>query len=391
MRNRLPIFYAFTVFLWFAVYAYKPFVAPYGEYLGADFRLIGIIAGAYGFTQMLLRFPLGILSDKLRMRKIFIIGGIFLAALSGFVVFIFPTPLALLIARGLAGMSVSSWVIIMILGSSYYSQEETVKSVGFLNATNALGRMLALLIGGFIAERLGFSHAFLLSGIVGLIGLVLAIGIKEKKPEASSVKPPGIRDLLSVVHNHQLLSASILCILVQYIPFATTFSFVPVAAVRLGASNMQLGLLGLMSIIPGLLVSPLAGTVLPQKLGVKYTLVISFIFAGLGSAAIPFCQSLWQLFLVQLVSNTGIAAAATLLMGLCIQDISNEQRATAMGFFQAVYGIGIFLGPFATGWISHEFGLMSAFLVTGVVGAVGAVGTVLCVNRGYLKYRTTTA
>ena len=388
MSKRLPLFYTATVFLWFALYAYMPYVAPYGREMGADFRLIGVIAGAYGFMQMLLRFPLGILSDKLRMRKNFVILGAFFAALSGFIVYWLPTPLTLLAARGLAGVAVSSWVIIMILGASYYKRDETTKSVGYLNGANALGRMAALLAGGFVAERLGFSYAFLISGVAGLIGLVLFMGILENKPEAadSGKKPPRLMDLLGVARNPQLLSASLLAILSQYIPFATTFGFMPVAAVQLGATNMQLGLLGLVSLFPGILISPLAGTLFPRKFGVKYTLVIGFLLAGLGSVAVPFCQNLLQLFILQLLSNTGTAATITLLMGLCIQDIPNEQRGTAMGFFQAVYGLGIFLGPFAMGWLSHELGLMTAFIITGAVGVVGAVATVAYVNKGHLRY-----
>ena len=392
MRSRLLLFYTVAVFMWIAIYGYIPYVAPYGEVLGADFRMIGIIAGAYGFTQMLVRFPLGILSDKLRMRKIFIILGLFFAKLSGLVVYVFPTPGALLASRTLAGVAVSSWVIFMILGASYYTREETTKSVGYLNAMNALGRMIALLGGGFAAESMGFSYAFLFSGVAGVIGLALSFFLVEKKPDMAGStkdgfkKPLTIKALLGVARNRQLLSASILCILVQYIPFATTFGFIPVAATRLGAGNMMLGVLGFVTLFPALLVSPLAGTVLPRKLGVKYTLVISFLLTGLGVAAVPFCQSLWQLFAVQLISNTGTAIGLTLLMGLCIQDISGEQRGTAMGFFQAVYGFGMFLGPFVMGWISHSVGLTEAFLFTGAIGAVGAIASVIYVNKGYLRY-----
>jgi len=386
MSRRLVIFYTTPVFLWIALYAYMPYVAPLAEVLGADFRLIGIIAGAYGFTQMLLRFPLGILSDKLQMRKAFIVLGLVFAALSGFVVFFFQSPASLLLSRALAGVSVSSWVIFMILGASYYKREETTKAVGYLNSTNALGRMTAMLLAGFVAERMGLSYAFLLSGIAALIGFVLALGIEEKKPEANA-KPPSIKDLLGVARNHQLLSASILAILTQYIPFATAFAFTPVVATGLGATNMQLGLLGFVAMLPSLFISPLAGTLIPKKLGVKNSLVLSFVLAGLGAAAIPFSQSLWQVFVAQTVSNIGSTAMGlTLLMGLCIQDIPNERRGTAMGFFQAVYAFGMFMGPIGLGWISFWLGLNVAFVFTGIIGLTGALLTLLFVSRGYLRY-----
>ena len=386
MRNRLPLFYIVTVFFWMALYAYVPYVTPYAEWMEADLRLIGLIAGAYGFVQMVIRFPLGIFSDKVQKRKIFVLLGLLFAGLSGLTVYFFSNPVSLLVSRSLAGVTAATWVTFTILGASYYKPEETVKSIGLLNAANGFGRMAALLLGGLIAEWLGFSYAFLLGGAMGLIGLILGFGIVERKPEADSAKPPDISALLDVARNRQLLCASILAIFSQYIQFATTFGFTPMVAAQMGASNYQLGLLGMISTLPALLVSPFMGKI-SQKIGVTYTLGICFAMAGSGSALVAFCQNLQQLFMVQLISSIGVAGLLTLLMGLSIRDISGERRATAMGFFQAVYGLGMFLGPFTMGWISHSFGMMPAFVFTGGIGALGIIFSVISVNRGYLSDR----
>jgi len=182
-----------------------------------------------------------------------------------------------------------------------------------------------------------------------------------------------------------LLCTAFLGILIQYIVFATTFGFTPIVAVQLDASQFQLGLLGVASTLPGLVIAPLAGSTLPKMFGVRGTLEGGFLFAGLGAALIPFCTALWQLFVVQIVGSAGTIAVMTLLMGLCIADISPERRATAMGIFQSVYGLGMFLGPFATGWISHRFGLVAAFSFTGAVGLVGVGAVVAFAKRGNLR------
>jgi len=59
-----------------SLYAYVPILSPYAESLGASYKMVGMIIGSYGFTQMLLRIPLGIISDKMGNRKLFIISGI---------------------------------------------------------------------------------------------------------------------------------------------------------------------------------------------------------------------------------------------------------------------------------------------------------------------------
>jgi MFS family permease len=301
----------------------------------------------------------------------------------------------LLASRSFAGITAATWVPLTILGSSYYRREDTVKAVGYLNAANGFGRMAALLVGGFVAQALGFSYAFLLGGVVGLVGLVLGFGMVEKSSKeitdtevadteiAPAVEPPSMATLLDVAKNPQLLCASILAILVMFIQFATSFGFTPMVANQMGANNIHLGLLGMVATIPALFISPFMGRAV-QRFGLIAVLAMGFALSGLGTVLVAVCQNLMQLFLVQFVSSIGLSALMTVLMGLSIRDISSDCRATAMGFFQAVYGLGMFLGPFAIGWISHSFGLSVAFMFTGAVGLFGIILTVIFVKRGSL-------
>jgi len=352
--------------------------------MGANLRLVGLITGAYGFTQMVIRFPLGIFSDKIGKRKIFVILGMFFAAAAGFVVFIFPNPYTLLVTRALGGVAAAAWVTFTILGVSYYPAEKSAKVMGHLSAFNSFGRMAALLTGGLIAQRFGLEFAFLLGGIAGVVGLFGAFFIKEKVTSSSS--SPSFKELLTVAKNKQLLACSVLGIVSMFIAFATTFGFVPLAASLLNASQLQLGLLGVVSTIPGIFMAPLAGSVMPRKLGAPATLVIGFLLAGIGSGLVAFSGSLTVLFIVQIIANIGNAILGALLLGLCIHDIPASRRATAMGFFQAVYGIGMFLGPFAMGQISYVFGLTVAFVFIGIVGIFGVVCTTFYAKRGHLMY-----
>jgi len=380
--KRISLFYTVTAVFWFALYAYVPYVSPYSELLGADLRLIGLIIGSYGFTQMAIRFPLGILSDRLGKRKIFVLSGLFFAAVSGICVYFFPHPYTMLVSRSLGGVAAASWVTFAILGANYYPPEQAAKSVGYLNAANAAGRLGAFLAGGLIAQWLGVPYAFLLGGLAGLVGLVVGLAITEKQQDSRI--PPKLRDLLGVARNPQLLCASFLAILTQYISFATAFGFTPLLAYGMGTNHFALGLLGMATALPGLLVSPLAGTVLPRKIGVRNTIAIGFGMAVLGCILIGFSSNIWQLFAVQVFISAGTVVAYTLLMGLSIKDMPDHNRATAMGFFQAVYGLGMFLGPFVTGWLAHGFGLYVALPLTGAAGLLGVIAVFGFVKRGYM-------
>ena len=379
------IFYIVVSLFWFSLYAYVPYVTPYADEMGTSLRLTGLIAGAYGFTQMLLRLPLGIFSDKLQRRKIFVQFGLLAAALSGVLVFFFPSPIMLLVARGLGGVAASVWVTLTVLGASYNKGNDTTRVMGQMSAANAFGRMVALLLGGLAAQVLGVPYAFLLGGIVGVIGLLFGFKL-EDTPKDENRAPFCMKDFAAVIRDKQLIFCSVLGILSMYISFSTTFGFTPLAAARLNASGWQLGLLGVLSTAPAIFISPIAGGFLPKKIGSAATLSIGFIIAALGSLLVAFADALWVLFVVQISASLGVAIVSTLLLGLCIRDVPEKSRATAMGFFQAVYGIGMFMGPFVTGQISFRFGLSAAFVFTGLIGFCGFLLTLLFAKAAKWKH-----
>ena len=49
---------------WFSQYVYMPYQTPYLLSIGTAASLAGIIVGAYGFTQLLLRLPIGLMADR---------------------------------------------------------------------------------------------------------------------------------------------------------------------------------------------------------------------------------------------------------------------------------------------------------------------------------------
>jgi MFS family permease len=82
------------------------------------------------------------------------------------------------------------------------------------------------------------------------------------------------------------------------------------------------------------------------------------------------------LLAVQVVAGFGRGVTGTTLMGLSIRHVSSAERATAMGVYQAVYAIGMFLGPLVSGAIGDHLGLAAIFLSTGAFQLV-AIGVAL--------------
>ena len=70
-KYNVILLYVLVFLYWFSLYVYTPIFSPYVVSQGVSLKMAGLIFGSYGFTQMLLRIPLGIFSDRIKTRKKF--------------------------------------------------------------------------------------------------------------------------------------------------------------------------------------------------------------------------------------------------------------------------------------------------------------------------------
>jgi MFS family permease len=369
---RIPLFCFVTVLFWASLYTYVPILTSYVEKLGASHWMAGIIVGSYGFVQMLLRIPLGIISDRLHKRRMLITFGIFFSLISTVGLLVFKNLSLILIFRSFAGAAAATWVDFTILYSSYYKHEEATKAIGTMNFYNTIGMTAAMLVGGFVADYFGWSAPFVIGGIIGMAGFVLSFFLVEKY-EATSLKP-SFNNFKYVITDKTLICVSLLAILIQMLTFATVYGFTPVFAnLQLHANKSQMGMLTVLSTLPGAFGAIIAGSNFMYKIGGKRLIMAGFALASIFTITIPFTNVFWLLVLTQIIAGFGRGLAFTLLMGLSIRDMLSERRATAMGLFQAVYGLGMFIGPVIMGFIGAFTDLTHGFIYVGIMGLSGII------------------
>lgn len=368
---RIPLFSFVTMLYWFSMYTYVPILAAYVEHLGASHKMAGIIVGSYGFTQMLLRVPIGVLSDKMHKRKLFIEFGLLFALLSGIGLWLSKDLTLILIFRALAGAAAATWVDFTVLFTSYYKHNESTRAIGTISFYNSIAQMTAMFIGGWAAEQIGWEAPFIIGAIGGIVGLAASFFIVDKYEESAA--PITMKGVLQVIGDKTLLSVSFLAILSQLITFATVFGFTPVYATNLGADKFQMSLLTVFSSLPTAIASLIGGRHLTRKYGEKAVVIFGFALTGIFTLIVPFTSSFWVLILTQVLSGFGRGLSFPALMGLSIKDTPSDKRATAMGFFQAIYGLGMFIGPTAMGFIGDIMNLRQGFMFIGVIGCATAV------------------
>lgn len=371
-RNRLPLYYVVTMLYWFTMYTYVPLLSPYVKSLGSSLAMAGVVIGSYGFTQMLVRIPLGIWSDRVRKRKPFVIAGVAVATASSLGLALTHSSGGALLFRALAGVAAASWVVFTVLYASYHDNESAPRAMGVISFYTSIAQMVASVLGGLVANQFGWHAAFWAGAVGGIIGFVLAFGIREKEPDKDAT---GIRwtDLASVGSDKIVLGVSILAILAQFVIFSTVFGFTPQAATHLGATKADLSVLSLVSTLPNAIASRYGVRYMSSRLGNRRTVAIGFLIAMIFTGAIPFVHNLGWLYVTQTFNGFGQGICLPILMGLSIAHVAPKQRATAMGFFQAIYSLGMFGGPAICGIIGDAVGLGGGFLVVSFIGLIAAI------------------
>ncbi|MCL2445718.1 MAG: MFS transporter [Oscillospiraceae bacterium] len=372
------LFFTAAIF-WFAQYAHTPFVNPQLITMGAVASLMGIIGGAYGFTQFVLRIPVGILSDKWQ-RKFFVCAGCLCAALAGLIMFLFHNPAGFLLGRALGGVAASSWVSMTVLYVSYFNTEQAARPITVINMANQIGRLLAFITGAMVASAITPQAAFLVSAIGGFAGFVLSLFITEPKQSTPQTHLK-LRDFLAVAKERNLLVTSVLAVFVQLLAFATATTFTPNHAVSIGATPAALGGIQVALLVPSIVLSFLLSKFILRRIDAKPLVVIGFFFTALYCVFVPFTATIMQLYWVQALGGIGTTLTFSLLMGLCVERVALEQRGAAMGFFQSIYGIGMTAGPLIMGILADTRDLHFGFLVMAGIATCAMLAAALCLRR----------
>ncbi|WP_258171207.1 MFS transporter [Paenibacillus sp. R14(2021)] len=368
-RSDHAIFITVTLLYWSTLYIYVPILSPFMKSSGYADVLIGIVLGSYGFMQMFIRFPLGLLSDKLHKRKPFLMLGMISGALSCLLFMVPGSWLWPLAGRMMSGVCASAWVAFTVLYAAYYASSEATKAMSNISVMTVSGQLIGMTLSGWLAGAYSWHAAFLAGIILGAAGLALSFAVKEPR-EGVARSPISLRHLREIVRTPSLQQVSTLSILAHCVLFITMFGFTPLKATSLGASSGQLTLIVVAFMIPHAAASLITGRWLVPRCGTWNVIAIAFLLSGIFTVAIAYSPSLGLLALTQVLNGFAQGMHLPILLGLAIQPFASSKRATAMGFYQAVYSIGMFAGPFLAGFVNDMFGRDYGFWLGGAFALI---------------------
>lgn len=385
---------------WFAQYIYVPNTAPYllAQKVTADF--VGIIVGVYGGVQMSLRFPMGILADWLGKHKLIIIVGCAFSGGASVVRLLESTGNGFLIANIMSGVASSLWVSFMLLSTKYITPDRMQTQIGYLFAANNFGIMLAFITSAVCFEGFGMDFLCLCSALSGALAMLLAMSLKEDDPAYAHLHEPPeskhrplIADLVKVAKRKRIWFFAFLASIQQGVTMTTIMSFSNEAALRIGGSSYEMGLMTIVFILFNVISSYYSGK--PPFTRISQGFLVSsalFLLAAYCFLSVMVTH-IYLLIIIQVFLGWSFGFVFTIATSEAIVGVEHYRRSSAIGLFQALFAIGMTTVPIIAGRIIEldDGDLKAAFFFQGWLCIIAFVATVYFYymkRRNHLKEGT---
>lgn len=370
---------------WFAQYIYVPNTAPYllAQKVTADF--VGIIVGVYGGVQMSLRFPMGILADWLGKHKLIIIVGCAFSGGASVVRILESTGNGFLIANIMSGVASSLWVSFMLLSTKYITPDRMQTQIGYLFAANNFGIMLAFITSAVCFEGFGMDFLCLCSALSGALAMLLALSLKEDDPAYAHLHEPPERkhrplvaDLVKVAKRKRIWFFAFLASIQQGVTMTTIMSFSNEAALRIGGSSYEMGVMTIVFILFNVISSYYSGK--PPFTRISQGFLVSsalFMLAAYCFLSVMVTH-IYLLIIIQVFLGWSFGFVFTIATSESIVGVEHYRRSSAIGLFQALFAIGMTTVPIIAGRIIEldDGDLKAAFFFQGWLCIIAFVATV---------------
>ncbi|MDQ0195670.1 MFS transporter [Paenibacillus wynnii] len=377
--------------LWFGqflVNAGMTMITPFlSLYLAKDLGVqgehaIGIWAGlifAANFLTAFLFQPLwGKLADKYG-RKIMLLRSSFGMAVVILLMGFAQTPMQLLLLRLLNGTIAGFNPASIALISGTTPKPRMGFAMGLMQSGSVAGTILGPLIGGLLADSIGFRPIFYVVGALLFVASLLALFLVKEKfdrieaahvPQASVLA--GLKELLKVPQLPALFGVTFLLQFAMISPM----TLLPLYVEKLHGSAVNIAFwAGMVSAVTGvsnMLASPVLGK-LSDKIGAHRILTFALIGASVFLIPQAFVTSVWQLIIIRFMMGVFMGGLLPSVNALIRSYTPDGKESRAFGFNSSTLALGNMLGAIIGGFLSGYIGIEGLFIISGVLLLINTI------------------
>ena len=186
--------------------------------------------------------------------------------------------------------------------------------------------------------------------------------------------------MLPVTTPHASLLPVFLIVLVDVFGLTLVIPLLAIYAETFHATALQATLLVSVFAACQLVSGPLIGHA-SDRTGRKPMLIMSQIGTFIGFIILARASSLWMIYLARVIDGA-TAGNLSLAQAYIADNTAPEDRAKKFGLIGIAFGLGFFVGPSITGFLSARYGLTAPIYLAAVMSATSIAATALLLKGG---------
>ncbi len=333
---------------------------------GDDPALVGLVMGSYGMTQALLQLPFGWASDRWGRKPIILFGLLFFIA--GSVLCAATDSLyGLLAGRSLQGAGAISAAITALLADGTRDVVRT-KAMALIGISIGLMFALSLVLAPLLVGSLGFQGMFWLIAALG-VGAFLLISFVVPAQKQQRVQAAGDASLAVVWRQFtapQTWRLNVGVFILHAVQLAM-WSAVPIMLVREGLPKAEHWHVYLPAVLASMLIMGGVLFRLERKGYLRGVFLSQIALLVLVQLALFYIStrpsSLWEAGLILFAFFCAFNMLEATQPSLVSRYAASDERGTALGVYNTMQSIGMFVGGAAGGWLIKDFGMQGLFAV----------------------------
>lgn len=373
-RSQEVLFLGIVALFWFAQYVYIPYQTMYLSGIGIGGSVIGVIVGAYGISQMLLRLPVGVCADRVGGHKRFILLGAASSGLASMFRIILDGAAGFLVGNLFSGLASAMWISYMVFYTGQFDAKEQQRATGRIVMFNNVGMLSGFLVSTICYSAVGMKYLCGFSCAAGMSACLFACFLKEERKQREKLP---VRELLDVCKGRRMLMFSGIALIQQGIQLTTTMSFTNQIIQELGAGSQLVGLSSIIYMCSAVAFAALASSKGGLKKGPRFWIPTVLAFMAFYCVMVPSVGSIMAIFMLQLLPGMATGILFSYATSEAMKGIPAEKKSTAMGFFQAFYAVGMTAFPMITGKIAAAAGMQTGYLFLAGIALAGSLLSVL--------------
>ena len=250
------------------------------------------------------------------------------------------------------------------------------RSMAMIGGSFRISLFVGPLVGGVLAETIGFTWTFVVAGALSALGLVPALApdvlvpTPARVPVAAAARRPG---LFTAINRHRrLLSIAGLVPMLTMAVREGRYVVVPLIGDELGLSVAEVGALVAVGTFADLALFPVAGWVM-DRFGRLAAMVPSFSLIAIGLIVLGLADSTAPAIAAGVIMGVGNGLSSGSMLTLGSDLAPRDDPAPFLAAIAVIQDVGRIIGPLVVGFVGAAAGLSASAVVLAVLMVIVVV------------------